>query len=115
VIETEGGKTFLLQTEEFFELARQMTPADFQAVVADAMKAQAVRIMTLETVCGGLLADIRRLKTWTGLPELNDPRGPAPHTLWQMAGLTRDLVLHILKHLGLDMDDFLPPTRGGVN
>ena len=115
MIEAEGGKTLLLQTQEFFELARQMAPADFQAVVADAMKAQAERIMTLETVCGGLLAEIRRLQTWTGLPEKNDPRGPAPGTLYGAMAVTRDLLLKVWKHLGLPEDDILPKSKGGVN
>ena len=115
MIETEDKKTLLLQTEEFLELARQMAPADFQAVVVDAMKAQAVRIMTLETVCGGLLQEIRRLKTWTGLPEKNDLRGPAPGTLYGMVAVTRDLLLRVWKHLGLPEEDVLPKIKGGVN
>ena len=115
MIETEGGKTLVLQTEEFFELARQMSAADFQAVVADAMKAQAARIMTLETVCGGLLQEIRRLGTWTGLPEKNDLRGPAPGTLYTTVGVLRDLLLRVWTHLGLPEGDILPKTKGGVN
>jgi hypothetical protein len=38
VIETEGGKTLLLMDEEFLELARNLTPQDFQALVLDSMK-----------------------------------------------------------------------------
>jgi len=59
--------------------------------------------------------EIRRLKEWTGLPEKNDPRGPAPGTLWGMAAFTRNLVLLVCKHVGLDEDDIMPPTKGGAN
>ncbi len=77
MIEAEGGKTLLLQTEEFFELARQMAPADFQALVADTLKAQAARIMTTELVCGGLVADIKKLqKQVTRLEGLLGRPGP---------------------------------------
>jgi hypothetical protein len=59
--------------------------------------------------------EIRRLKTWTGLPELNDPRGPAPGTLWSMMAVTRDLLLKVWTHLGLPEGDILPKSKGGVN
>jgi hypothetical protein len=59
--------------------------------------------------------EIARLKAWTGLPEKDDPRGPAPATLWGLAVVTRDLILRVCKHLGLPDDQILPPTKGGPN
>jgi hypothetical protein len=59
--------------------------------------------------------EIRRLKAWTGLPEKDDPRGPAPGTLWGLAAVTRDLILRVWKHLGLPEDQIGPTTKGGAN
>jgi hypothetical protein len=59
--------------------------------------------------------EIQRLKTWTGLPEKNDLRGPAPGTLYTTVGVLRDLLLRVWAHLGLPEGDVLPKTKGGVN
>jgi hypothetical protein len=59
--------------------------------------------------------EIRRLKTWTGLPEKNDLRGPAPGTLYTTVGVLRDLLLRVWAHLGLPEGDIVPKTKGGVN
>jgi hypothetical protein len=61
VIETEGGKTLLLQTEEFFELARNMTREDFQALVLDAMRKQSARVILLEQVADKAVKELKRL------------------------------------------------------
>lgn len=136
MIETEGGKSVLLTEEEFCELARKMTPEDFQTLVVDTMRKQSDRVIIAELAASKAVTELKRvdetlaaahakvsemaeeicrLKAWTGCPEKNDPRGPAPHTLWGMAGVTRDLLLRVWAHLGLPEDDVLPKTKGGVN
>lgn len=67
------------------------------------------------TILEEMAEEIRRLKEWTGCPNKNDPRGPAPGTLWQTVGVMRDLLLKIWRHLGLPEDDILPKGKGGVN
>jgi hypothetical protein len=119
MIETEGGESVLLTSEEFFELARKMTPEEFQGLVLDTLRKQSERInetlVAAHAKVSEMAEEICRLKAWTGVPEKNDPRGPAPHTLWQMAGVTRDLLLRVWTHLGLPEDQIMPPTKGGVN
>lgn len=94
MIETDGGNTVVLMAEEFIELAKNMTREDFQALVLDAMRKQSERlgvaelatskaITELKRVDENLVAayrkmkemaeEIRRLKTWTRLPEKSDP------------------------------------------
>jgi hypothetical protein len=62
MIETEGGDTVVLMTEEFFELARNLTPPDFQALMLDAMKKQCERVMTLELAKAGLIRELKELQ-----------------------------------------------------
>ena len=79
MIETDGGNTVMLMTEEFIELAKNLTREDFQALMLDSMRKQCERVMTIETVCGGLIRDVKQLqKKVTRLEELlrqADPGG----------------------------------------
>jgi predicted nucleic acid-binding protein len=62
VIETEGGDTVVLMTEEFIELAKNLTREDFQALMLDSMRKQCERVMTLELVKAGLIRELKELQ-----------------------------------------------------
>jgi hypothetical protein len=93
VIQADDNTVYLM-TEEWVELARNLTREDFQALVLDNMRRQSERlgiaelatskaVTELKRIDGNLVAahrkmtemaeEIRRLKTWAGIPEKNDP------------------------------------------
>jgi hypothetical protein len=101
VIESEDGNTVFLMTEEWVELARNLTREDFQVLVLDNMRRLDERLRLVEEATSKAVTDlkqaitelkrlngndvtahrklteaaeeIRRLKTWTGCPEKHDP------------------------------------------
>jgi hypothetical protein len=110
-----------MATEQEHEQLRSLMTEGFLRAAGDIQSHHAAINRLAETIAAEhakvteMAEEIRRLKSWTGLPEKNDPRGPAPHTLWGMAATCRDLILKIWAHLGLPEDQIVPPTKGGVN
>jgi hypothetical protein len=59
VIETDGGNTLLLTEEEYFELARNMTPEDFQALLLSAVRKLDERLGLAEAATSKAITELK--------------------------------------------------------